>query len=91
LVFLAVVREDTDTPIELVIYIGNDPTTLAEFKTAESSRLQGWVDIDLNVLMIFLKVAVTRAGGTLASARSASSVHPTRRTSTPECISFPLK
>jgi hypothetical protein len=42
-----------------VIYIGNDPTTLAEFKTAEPSRLQGWVEIDLNVSTVFLKVAVT--------------------------------
>jgi anaphase-promoting complex subunit 10 len=38
-VFLVVDRDDTYTPVELVIYIGNDPTALAEFKTAEPSRL----------------------------------------------------
>jgi anaphase-promoting complex subunit 10 len=59
-VFLAVNKDDTYTPVELVIYIGNDPTALAEFKTAEPSRLQGWVDIDLNVSTIFLKIAVTK-------------------------------
>jgi anaphase-promoting complex subunit 10 len=59
-VFLAVDRDDTYTPVELVIYIGNDPTSLAEFKTAEPSKLQGWVDVDLNVSTIFLKVAITK-------------------------------
>jgi hypothetical protein len=59
-IFLAVDKNNTYTPVELVIPIGNDPTSLTEFKIAEPSRLQGWVDIDLNVSTIFLKVFVTK-------------------------------
>jgi anaphase-promoting complex subunit 10 len=54
-IFLAVDKDDTYTPVELVISIGNDPTSLTE-----PLRLQGWVDIDLNISTIFLKVSVTK-------------------------------
>jgi anaphase-promoting complex subunit 10 len=59
-IYLSVDPDDTYTAVELVIYIGSDPTSLTEFKMAEPARLQGWLDIELNVPTIFLRVCITK-------------------------------
>jgi anaphase-promoting complex subunit 10 len=58
--YLSIQQDETYTPVELIVYIGNDPTSLTEFRKEEPTQYQGWIDIELNVPTIFLKVSITK-------------------------------
>jgi anaphase-promoting complex subunit 10 len=60
LLYLSIQQDETYTPVEFVIYVGNDPTTLVEFRKDEPIQHQGWIEIELNISTIFLKVAITK-------------------------------
>jgi anaphase-promoting complex subunit 10 len=59
-IFLAIQQDETYTPVELVIYVGNDPTSLTEMRTEEPPHLHGWNEIELSISTIFLKIAITK-------------------------------
>ena len=59
-IYLAIQPDDTYTPIEMMIYTGDDPATLTELKKEEPEQFQGWIDIDLNVSTIFLKISLVK-------------------------------
>lgn len=59
-IYLAIQPDDTYTPIELEISVATDPAVRTCIKTEEPKQLQGWVDIELNVSTIFLRVTLNK-------------------------------
>jgi anaphase-promoting complex subunit 10 len=64
-IYLAIQQDETYTPVELTIHIGDDPSALVEYRRIEPAILQGWLEIELDVCTIFLKISVlkNRQGG----------------------------
>ena len=58
--YLSIQLDDTYTPTEVVVHVGTDPMNLTEFKREQLVHFQGWVDIELNVSTIFLKISLTK-------------------------------
>lgn len=58
--YLSIQNDETYSPSEFIISIGNDPSALVEYKKIEPKVSQGRFDINLNVSTIFLRISITK-------------------------------
>ena len=59
-IYLSIQNDETYTPSEILIFIGDDPTRLIEFSKEDISQFQGWAEINLEISTIFLKIEITK-------------------------------
>jgi len=59
-IFLSIQNDETYTPTEIAVHIGEDPSRLTCFLKEELGQLQGWIDINIETPTIFFKIEITK-------------------------------
>lgn len=58
--FISLDSDESYTPEEVTVYIGDDMKLLTKLKTEKLSKSKGWVPISINTSTIFLRLEVSR-------------------------------